>query len=515
MCGSTGKQRRFFLATVRICFFAFFLIATAATGFAHARLARSEPKAKDILSKPPRVIELWFSEELEPGLGTIEVTDRNGTRVDRGEPSLSEDNRRLQVNLAELGAGVYTVAWKAVSRDEHTMRGSYSFTLTERNSGSGTATQTGDDNINHPSTSTLDSDANSEPYPDDAISWGQTIVRWFSYLALMTLMGSFAFRVFVLTPVFAGISDHHARFNAMVTCQRRIFRFAGVSAIALLLTSLTALWLQAMTVFNTSVIGSLSPGILLRVIRTGYGPYWVYQIISLALVAVSLWVIAARIRKVPIENPPIPWWLGFALSLLLLIGPTWTGHAMASFNEYNFSVASDWLHLVAAGIWLGGLIHLALTLPLGLKFFTGADRFACVHHAIKRFTRIALPSVVVLVLAGLYNTWIHVPRLDAFWKTPYGRILIFKLALVAIMLLLGAIHNFYFGTIVARQTKQDGADSSWDEKNSFIKRFLRSVSFEAALGVVVLLITAILVFMTPARNHPAMVQDSVGLARRN
>lgn len=99
-------------------------------GLAHAKLVRSEPKAKSSLSQAPKLVELWFSEELEPGLGTIEVKDQQGTRVDRGEVTFSEAGKKAQIGLGELSAGVYTVTWKAVAADEHAMRGSFTFSVT-------------------------------------------------------------------------------------------------------------------------------------------------------------------------------------------------------------------------------------------------------------------------------------------------------------------------------------------------------------------------------------------------
>lgn len=81
------------------------------------------------------------------------------------------------------------------------------------------------------------------------------------------------------------------------------------------------------------------------------------------------------------------------------------------------------------------------------------------------------------------------------------------------MLLLGAIHNFHFGKRIAGLAQTDG-DLGGEEHVTTPRRFLRSVGFEAALGVVVLLVTAILVFMTPARNHPAMMPDSTGSFER-
>jgi len=114
-----------------------------------------------------------------------------------------------------------------------------------------------------------------------------------------------------------------------------------------------------------------------------------------------------------------------------------------------------------------------------------------------------MPSVALLVLAGLYNTWAHVPGLNALWLTPYGKALSVKLLFVLLMLLLGAINNYHFGKRAARLAQnQESPDR--DSVPPIERSFYRSIAFEASLGVVVLLVTAVLVFLTPARNHPAM-----------
>jgi putative copper export protein len=71
------------------------------------------------------------------------------------------------------------------------------------------------------------------------------------------------------------------------------------------------------------------------------------------------------------------------------------------------------------------------------------------------------------------------------------------------MLLLGAINNYHFGKRAARLTRERGG-TDVPSVNQLERGFYRSVVFEASLGVIVLLVTAVLVFLTPARNHPAM-----------
>jgi copper transport protein len=180
----------------------------------------------------------------------------------------------------------------------------------------------------------------------------------------------------------------------------------------------------------------------------------------------------------------------------MFVGPSLTGHAMAAAGQHHFAVVSDWLHLAAGGFWVGGLFHLALAAPAALSRLGGAERGPAVGRVITRFTRMAVPSVVVVSLAGLYSSWIHLGSLGALWGTPYGRTLLVKLLLVAAMLLLGAVNGFRYGPRAGRLAGGDDEGA----RGAVERGFLRSVRLEAALGVLVLLAAAVLVFVTPGRN---------------
>ncbi|MDT5267869.1 MAG: hypothetical protein QOH49_55 [Acidobacteriota bacterium] len=73
----------------------------------------------------------------------------------------------------------------------------------------------------------------------------------------------------------------------------------------------------------------------------------------------------------------------------MMLAPSLTGHARAAAAEYRFTVFSDWLHLVASGFWLGGLIQLALTMSRSVSGLQGAQRLRVLDRAIPLFTRLA------------------------------------------------------------------------------------------------------------------------------
>lgn len=141
---------------------------------------------------------------------------------------------------------------------------------------------------------------------------------------------------------------------------------------ALLLTSSVSLLFQASGVFDKSLAESLSPSVLGQVIfNTGYGGHWFLEILSIALLIVILAILSRKLSRAPDQAHRALWLVGLFAGAVLLIAPSWTGHAVAAVRDFRLAVVTDWLHLLAGGFWVGGLFHLAMTLPTALA---GVDR---------------------------------------------------------------------------------------------------------------------------------------------
>lgn len=102
---------------------------------AHARLIAGSPRENSLLSASPAAIDLWFNELLDDEFNSIEVYEGAGKGDERknlasGSAAVNGDDRtHLSVPVQKLGAGVYTVEWKVLSRDGHTARGRFSFRI--------------------------------------------------------------------------------------------------------------------------------------------------------------------------------------------------------------------------------------------------------------------------------------------------------------------------------------------------------------------------------------------------
>ena len=480
------------------------LLATPASVYAHAKFLRSRPSSGAKLDSPPRLVELWFSAEVSQGFSSVEVTDSGGRRVDRGEVTFAEGGRKAQVELGELSAGVYNVVWRVVSKDEHTIRGKFTFKVeaaaaeaartpppvpaagVQPGPAPPTAAQGGEP-----------SDAASAA-GESTITWLDNLVRWLAYLSMMTLFGGFATRLFVLGPALGGARGKGSRDDdALGVGAIRVVRLLRVGAAVLLPALLAALAMQSSSVHGVGFAEALSPALLGAVVtKTGFGTAWLVTTLAAAAVAVIAFLLGRQTMRPHASGGTGLWWAGLLASAVMFVGPSLTGHAMAAAGQHHFAVVSDWLHLAAGGLWVGGLFHLALSVPAALARLRGAERARSVGRVISRFTRAAVPGVAVVALAGLYSSWIHLGSFGALWGTAYGRTLLAKLLLVAAMLLLGAVNGFRYGPRAGRLAGSDDEGA----RGAVERGFLRSVRLEAALGVLVLLAAAVLVFVTPGRN---------------
>jgi copper transport protein len=142
------------------------------------------------------------------------------------------------------------------------------------------------------------------------------------------------------------------------------------------------------------------------------------------------------------------------------------------------------VHVLAAGVWVGGLAFLALLLVTA-----ESDRWSLAADAVPRFSTLAVASVVALVGTGVVSGFLEVRFWSALWETTYGRLLLAKLALLLPLVALGAYNNRISVPRLRRAEPAPGVRH----------RFARSVGLELALMVVVVGVTAALVAEPPAK----------------
>ena len=101
-----------------------------------------------------------------------------------------------------------------------------------------------------------------------------------------------------------------------------------------------------------------------------------------------------------------------------------------------------WIHLLCASIWVGGAIFLGLVLaPLLKKMsFSIEERLNLMIKTGKRFNKIALPALLILIATGIYNSHLVLQSPEILFSTSYGIFLITKIILVIALIITFIIH---------------------------------------------------------------------------
>jgi copper transport protein len=119
-----------------------------------------------------------------------------------------------------------------------------------------------------------------------------------------------------------------------------------------------------------------------------------------------------------------------ALALAVLPAPTLAGHALDPGRSW-LEVPMDFLHVVAAALWLGGLVALAFVVP------RSAQPPEVKAAATRRFSRYALISVIVIAITGVVRALSELAAVSQLWTTGYGRAIAAKSILFGLLVILG------------------------------------------------------------------------------
>jgi copper resistance protein D len=160
--------------------------------------------------------------------------------------------------------------------------------------------------------------------------------------------------------------------------------------------------------------------------------------------------------------------------------------------ERYVHLASDFLHLIAAGLWLGGLIPLAALLAL-LSRFREQFWITAVCEAASRFSTLGILAVGMLLTTGVINTSFLVGGIQNLIDTSYGRLLGFKIALFVAMVCLAGINRLHLLPRLCGEAKIDQTVLT-------VRQLLRGVLAELTLGFGIILIVGMLGIIAPATD---------------
>ncbi|MFJ8539127.1 copper resistance CopC/CopD family protein [Streptomyces sp. NPDC093591] len=448
------------------------LLGVTGPASAHAALRATDPEDGTLLKSAPRHLTLTFTESVGLLDDSVRVLDPDGRRLRTGEPQHARgggDTARVTLP-AKLAQGTYTVAWRVVSADSHPVSGAFTFSIGKRSL----------------TTATVD----TGPTEDPATKALYNIARYLAYLAVALLIGTATFMAVCRPP------------DAPV-----LHKLLKAGWWALLAATLALLVLRAPYETGEGPLGSLGVESLTRTLTSRPGAVLLARLGLLAVAAGYLVRLSGRRQPYG--------WSGAALAVGLAM--TWAAgeHASAGI-QVPAAMTSSALHLLATAVWLGGLAALVVTLY-------GADHPT--PATVTRFSRLAFASVTVLVVTGVYQSWRGLGSWDALTGTTYGRLLILKLAAVALLLGAAAVSRRWTARLATADAEREtetvvrdrdrervpemagGPPSAEQPPSADVspptdphrRALRRSVLVEAAVGAAVLAVTTILTSTLPGR----------------
>ena len=308
------------------------------------------------------------------------------------------------------------------------------------------------------------------------------IARAATYAGIALLLGAV---------VFAGAIRPHGRRRS------RADALMWVGWIILFVSTVVALLLQGPYADALSLSGMFHIAVVRAVLHTRYGHLAEIRLVLLLAALPLLFVLRRSFR------PSAGWWaLAAPVGLAIAATPGLAGHA-ATGTFTDFGVPLDTAHVAAMSVWLGGLASLALI---------GLDRDPDARRSADRFSPVAMWSVVIIVVTGVFASWREVGwSVDAFRYTSYGNILLVKIAVFIVLLALAAWSRHVVrarrpaSLSAAVATEPAGTRESQAGPSDPEVRSLRiSVLGELVFGITVLVITAMLVNAQPARSALAL-----------
>ena len=300
---------------------------------------------------------------------------------------------------------------------------------------------------------------------------GLVIARLVHFAAAMATFGAAAFRVYALD------RDVHAtppHLTAHVHCWN--IQLVRISAALTLVSALAIVPFVAARMAG-SASAAFDPPIIATVLSaTEFGHVWCWHALFTVLLIVSA-----------VFAPPRPA-LALIWAALGLASLGWVGHAAGGNGWPGFGrEVNQSVHLLAAGLWLGGLLPLSCLLR---QASDGQDDEGMVtRQVLSAFSHMGYVAVAAIAITGVVNTLILAGSLDALSGSDYGRLLSLKILLYLVMVGIALRNRFRLMPRLAAGHASAG------------RRLYRSVLIEQALGLSILAAVSFLGTWPPPMMH--------------
>jgi len=302
------------------------------------------------------------------------------------------------------------------------------------------------------------------------------VVRGVHFAATAVMTGTLIFREAVVEA--ASCSTRPAAITVRTQTLRVVWIFLTIAAAS----GMIWLLLVAASMSGLSFGESMTSDVLSTVVNeTQFGRVSEIRLVLAVIMAGGL----------AYDRFPLARGLALAMSLGLTAALAWTGHAGSTAGAMGIlHLTADTLHLLAAAIWIGGLVSLVLLLSVSRNDRTDAG-VSFARDATQRFSIMGVAIVVVVLATGIVNGWILVGSWHALIATFYGQLLILKIALFAVMLLIAAANRFW---LMPRLALRSGSEPQLE----VLRRLARNSMIEIVLALMIFAIVGMLGTLHPA-----------------
>ncbi|MCA9920338.1 MAG: copper resistance protein CopC [Anaerolineales bacterium] len=448
----------------------FISVMTTRSTYAHAALVRTDPPDSTVLAEAPSQVRLWYNEPVSVSFSTFQVLDLDGKPVELTGIHLDElDPQLVILDLPEIGDGVYSIHWHVLSAaDGHDTQGYVVF-------GVGNS-----------------ADLNTAVVHDvqTEIPWTEVSLRWINYGLMALVIGAVVVAQLVLPRAQRRVSLT----DSYVPARRRVLRLATYASLGSLIVGLGLYIYQLSRLLANLAAEATWFG-------TGWellvGSRWGWFWLARQLVFVALAVLA---RKMENQRQAALGTVAMGLVVVTAVLQALVSHAAAVTDQVTLALTADALHILAMGVWLGGVVALLVGISSATIDLLPEHVRQHRREAWRVFGPVAAVSVALLVLSGMISAGFQVATPDAMLTSFYGQTLLTKIGLMLLMGFFGLINSATLHPRVAaplaRLLKKP---AGWTPFS--VDKLPRLVMLEAGLGVAVLLVTGI-VTASPAAVGP-------------
>jgi copper transport protein len=359
------------------------LLALPSSAGAHAALLTATPSSGKVVRQAPRTLTLAYDEEVVPHYARVSVIGARGKNL-AGAPHVTGST--VLVPLRSAPKGSYTVRWRMVASDDgHATEGAFSYGV------------------------------RAKPLPPGPLSSlnlpvAPEVLAWLQFVGIVLTGGLLSF--------------------GMARASRASLWLAAAGAAVALHAALFAFLVGAYPIVGGGGVSSFV-NTEIEPIRVGthFGQAWMAMTFAWLFVLgliVSAWAYPGQRDRLLAGAG--------ALGLAIAFGLSWASHPD---SHGALALIADYVHLLAAALWLGGLIAIGLA----VRAVPRSAREDAVRRSIIQFSRLAAPTVAVVALAGVYLALRELPSVSALVSSGYGVTLLIKAAIAGGALAIGGYHR--------------------------------------------------------------------------